>query len=104
MKLYFEPAPFFKDDMESALPDDKDVLIDYFCNEFYSYYKQLSNRVDVAFKERNRSLVKKVKWTDDMKNYNTIHTECNRLNDYYGLLLTAAKRRHGIWLNDYIKK
>tara|TARA_R110000868_G_scaffold12456_8_gene59560 strand:+ start:1016 stop:1336 length:321 start_codon:yes stop_codon:yes gene_type:complete len=104
MKLYFEPAAFYNDDMESSLPDDKDVLIDYFCQEFNPYYKQLSHRVDTAFKERSRSLVKKVVWTNDMKNYSDIHAECNRLNDYYGLLLVAAKRRHGIWLNNFINK
>jgi hypothetical protein len=88
--------------MVNALPNQQDEITSYFTDEFYPYYMSLTNRVKLAFHTRQKSLTQKVKFTKDMSNYQQLHAEQVKLNDYYGLLLTAAKHRYGIWLNDLI--
>lgn len=102
MKLYFEPQPHFDPSMVNTLPNSQDEITIYFVNEFFPYYTSLTGRVKSAFKSRQKSLTQKVKFTEDMINYHQIHAEQVKLNDYYGLLLTATKHRYGIWLNDLI--
>lgn len=69
---------------------------------------ELSNRVNMAFKIRTQNTLKfyggkgKIQNTRDTLNYQAIHAEHLKLNDYYGLLLTATKRKYGIWLNDLL--
>lgn len=109
VKLFFQPAPTYQSEFENALPE-KEELILYFIQEFYPAYRNLSDKVKESYRVRLRNMEKamfgrgKIQNTLSSDEYNRLHSLHLLWNDYYSLLLTAAKNRHGIWLNDYIKK
>lgn len=107
MKLYFEPAPIYKDEMEDTLPSKED-LIAYFLNEFIPEYKSLDGRIETAFKIKNQNATNfygnrdRIINTPDTANYKELHAQHLKWKDYYNLLLIATKRKYGIWLNDLL--
>jgi len=107
MRLFFEPTPFYVEAHEATLPD-VETLTKYFITQFYPYYKQLSIRVDESYKIRQNNLLVsyggkgRVRKTLDTEQYEAIHADHLKLGSYYSLLLTATRRKYGIWLNDLI--
>lgn len=101
----FESKPFYNASYEDHLPDIEATKLHFI--ELYEEYKNVGTIVDKTYGDSmvNMDIFLGAKGeyiTINKEEYYQYHAYYHRLKLYYDHLLNACRRKHDIWLNDFI--